>query len=104
MRQRSSTCIQLNICVPFPRIAATPNFNGFLNSMKAPPSLLNTIPCRKIISLFPNAETGDKLSSHCLQVSPKKSWDEGSFSIKPLCLEIFVSAPYQPIPDADKTD
>jgi hypothetical protein len=54
-------------------MAAVLNSKGFLNSTKAPPSLLKTIPVLKMTNLFPKAFTGAMLSSQALQVFPKKS-------------------------------
>ena len=54
-RQRSSIWIQLIICFPFPSMPAIPNLTGLLNSGKAPPSLLNTIPVRRMTSLLPSS-------------------------------------------------
>ena len=61
------------ICLPLPKILAMPYLSGFLNSANAPPSLLNTIPILTLAVLISNAVIGFKASSHCRQVSPKKS-------------------------------
>src|SRR4051812_27990748 len=103
MRQISSICIQLITWLPEPNIAAMPAFKGFLNSAKAPPALLNTMPVRSFTNLLPSALTGSMLSSQIRHVSPKKSDDGSSFSVKPFLREAEVSDPYQPIADEDTT-
>src|SRR5688572_14586374 len=94
------------ICLPLPRIVASPNRKGFLNSDKAPPSLLKTIPVRNLTNRLPIKAGGSILASHRLQVSPRKSSAGGSVSIKGFFIVPFISerteagVPYQPIPDA----
>ena len=92
-------CIQLITCLPLPSIPATPSLTGFLNSVSAPPELLNTMPKRSFTRRLPNAVTGSILSSHNLQVSPRNSPAGGSVSTNP-SLPGEGSSPYQPMADA----
>jgi len=96
---RSSICIQLTTCLPPPNIVARPNFNGFLNSAKAPPSLLNTIPVRNITSRLFKSITGSMLPSHCSHVLPKKELSCGAVSTNGFGLGTTGSGPYQPTAD-----
>src|SRR5665647_470574 len=99
---RSSICIQLIVLFPFPNIAATPKRKGILNSLNAPPSLLNTIPVRSFTNLIPNADTGSELASQRRQVSPRKSLAGKSVSKKPSFLRSgSESSPYQPMADEE---
>src|SRR6266581_3512499 len=101
--------IQLITCLPFPKIVASPNLNGFLNSFKAPPSLLITTPVRNFTNRFPREKTGSTLASHAWQVVPRKSSAGGSVSINGYFSVPFPAGrvrdglPYQPIPEADIT-
>src|SRR5688572_29465984 len=54
---------------------------------------------RIFTNLFPRNDTGSIAVSHCLQVCPKKSFDDLSSSVN--SLPSFLSGPYQPIADAD---
>src|ERR1700743_207225 len=81
-------------------MAATPNLTGRLNSTRAPPSLLSTIPVRIITSLFPMVATGAIDSSHRRQVSPRKSVAAGAVSTKGVGFGMEGSGPYQPMAEA----
>ncbi|MNU89390.1 hypothetical protein D3C71_792270 [compost metagenome] len=74
--------IQLNICLPEPRIGLTRKRSNWLTSFNNPWSLLITTPNRKTTSLFPKVSMGFTLSSQRLQTQDKKSPPWGSPSSK----------------------
>jgi len=73
-----------------------------MNSNKAPPAGVKTIPIRSVTTRIPNLSIAAALRSHSLQVAPKKSALEGASSENP-SVTVAVSGPYQPIAEAFTT-